>query len=229
MDSLQEIIQWPCELPNATKEAIVLSAMRIQQFGSATAPNRAMKGVIYIKRGIAAIGLTSEHTNTMNSGIFGTGNWLGGSMINHGSRILAHVEQIEPVEVIFFAKDKIDHLANNDPYIYKWLYHASISTQQQWLNAQVVSLHDRETRVIFALLQIAQHTKQVKGSKTAVHASQKQLSMITGISRPRLNEVLKMLEAKEEISVSRGVIHLLEPTKLSEQLRKLESSISNEA
>lgn len=227
MDSLQDIIKWPCDLPTTTKEAIVLTATRIQQLGPLTTQGRQLSGVMYIKRGIAGIGFNSEHTNTMNSAIFGTGNWLGASMINHVVRVLAHIEQIEPIEIIFFAKDKIDQLAAKDPNIYKWLYYGSLQTQHQWLTAQAVSLHDREVRVVYTLLEIAKYAKKVKGSISAVHASQKQLSIIAGISRPRLNEVLKSLESSEEISVSRGSIHLINQQALAQRLEKVNTSITD--
>jgi len=225
VDSLQDLIKWPCELPSTTKEAIVLNATRIQQLGPVTTQGRQLNGVMYIKRGIAGIGFSSEHTNTMNAAIFGTGNWLGASVINHVIRVLANIEQVEPIEIIFFAKDKIEQLAEKDPNIFKWLYYGSLQSQHQWLTAQAVSLHDREVRVIYTLLEIAKYANQVQGSVSAVHASQKQLSIMAGISRPRLNEVLKMLEASGEISVSRGSIHLLDQQSLTERLSKLDVSI----
>lgn len=225
MDTLQENIIWPCELPSETKEAIVLSAIRVNQFGTSLPSSRQTSGVTYINKGIASISFGSEQTNTMNAGVYGKGSWLGGSIINQSFKLHATIEEIEPVEAIFFPKDRIDQLAEKDTNIYKWLYHSSLDTQQQWLLAQVVSLHDRETRVVFALLQIARYTSQIKGSLTAVNASQKLLSSVTGISRPRLNEVLKMLESSGEVSVSRGSIHLLDIAQLEERLTPVHTTI----
>ncbi|WP_159737053.1 Crp/Fnr family transcriptional regulator [Vibrio atypicus] len=184
-----------------------------------------MNGILYIKSGIACITFGSEQTNSMNSGIFGSGTWLGSNMISHNIRLHATIEQLEPIELIFFHKDKVEALCLQDPFVYKWLYHCSLSTQQQWLMAQVVSLYDREVRVIFALLEIARLTKQIQGSMLKVHTSQKQLSIIVGISRPRLNEVLKMLEINKEIIINRGVIHILQPEKLEQRLEQLKTTI----
>lgn len=229
METLQDTIKWPCELPNETKEAIILNAIKIQSIGNTAGQGGNLKGLLYIKKGIAGIGFGSEQTNTMNSGIFGTGDWLGGSIMNSNIRVHVHIEQFEPLEIIFFAKEKLDILAAKDPHIFQFLYHASLKTQNKWLLAQAVSLYKREARVVFSLLELTKHSKQIKGSLTALHASQKQLSLITGISRPRLNEVLKMLETTGEISVSRGAIHILDQARLAERLTDLQTSVVDES
>lgn len=146
-------------------------------------------------------------------------------MINQSFKVHATIEELEPVEVIFFPKDKIDQIAGKDPLVYKFLYHSSLESQQAWLKAQIVSLHNRETRVVYALLEVSRHTSQIQGSIVSVNASQKQLSSITGISRPRLNEVLKMLESNGEISVMRGAIHLLEIERLKQRLAPMSNMI----
>tara|TARA_Y100001956_G_scaffold80665_1_gene96328 strand:+ start:2053 stop:2736 length:684 start_codon:yes stop_codon:yes gene_type:complete len=227
LDNLRDTFSWPCELPEETKRSIVLSAIKLNQLPQTTHSTEHIAGIVYVKSGIACITFGSDQTNTMNSGIYGSGTWLGGSMINHDLKLHATIEEIEPISIIYFPKDKIDHLAQQDPFIYKWLYNCSLSTQKQWLMAQVVSLYDRETRVVYTLLEIAKHTKQIQGSKTKLHASQKQLSIITGISRPRLNEVLKNLESNQEISVSRGAIHLLDEERLQQRLMSIRSTVYN--
>jgi DNA-binding GntR family transcriptional regulator len=60
-----------------------------------------------------------------------------------------------------------------------------------------------------------------------IDISQKQLSQITGISRPRLNEVLKQLEAVGEISLERGSIHLIDIPALSLRTHKLDNAFKN--
>lgn len=202
----------------------MLCAIRASQFPIAKSEAKS-GGVTYLKKGIIAITFGNENTNTMNSGIYGEGSWLGSSMINQSVHLHASIEELEPVEVIYFPKERIDALAATDPFVYKWLYHCSVKAQQQWLFAQITSLHDRQTRVVFTLLEIARLMKTVKGSFIKVSASQKQLSAITGISRPRLNEVLKMLESSGEISIERGSIHLIEPSKLQHRLSVLDGTI----
>ncbi|RJX67133.1 Crp/Fnr family transcriptional regulator [Vibrio sinensis] len=200
-------------------------AIRINPLQDSSNSKKKAVSVMYIKKGIACIAFGCDSANTMNSGIFGEGSWLGSLMIHQPLSIHATIEELEPVEAICFPKDKIDILAKQDPMIYKWLYHATVKTQQQWLLAQVTSLHDRHTRVVFSLLEIARLTKQVQGSYTKVNASQKQLSTITGISRPRLNETLKMLELCNEISIERGSIHLIDIEKLRIRLNVLNTTI----
>ncbi|WP_171759456.1 helix-turn-helix domain-containing protein [Vibrio sp. RE86] len=229
MDTLQDSINWPCELPNETKKAIVLNAIKIQSLGNSAGHSGNLKGLLYIKKGIAGIGFGSEQTNTMNSSIFGAGDWLGGSIMNNNIRVHVNIEQLEPLEIIFFAKEKLDTLAARDPHIFQFLYHASLKTQNRWLLAQAVSLYKREARVVFSLLEISKHSNQIKGSLTAIHTSQKQLSTITGISRPRLNEVLKMLESTGEISVNRGSIHILDQARLAERLTDLQTSVVDQS
>ncbi len=203
----------------------MLCATRINHFGRPATTSRTTPGITYVNRGIACINFGADQTNTMNSGIYGKGSWLGSSMIGQSFKVHATIEELEPVEAIFFPKDKIDQVAEKDPLVYKFLYHSSIESQQAWLRAQIVSLHNRETRVVYSLLEVARHTSQIQGSIISVNASQKQLSSITGISRPRLNEVLKMLESNNEISVMRGAIHLLDVERLRERLTLINNTI----
>ncbi|WP_052772078.1 Crp/Fnr family transcriptional regulator [Vibrio mexicanus] len=147
-------------------------------------------------------------------------------MIGQSVRYKATIEELEPIEMLIFPQAKIEELAKINPEIYKWLYHSTHKTQQAWIRAQISTLYDKETRIVSSLLEIAKYIPNIKGSFQKIHASQRQLSLITGISRPRLNETLKELEVSKEISLERGVIHLLKPDALRKRMERVSQNMS---
>ena len=147
--------------------------------------------------------------------------------MNSGLLLKATIDEIYPTIIICFPKEKIDRLAATNDEVYKWLYHCTLDVQKCWLQAQLCSLYDRECRIVFSLLDISKRLPSVKGSLLKIDISQKQLSQITGISRPRLNEVLKQLEAVGEISLERGSIHLIDIPALSLRTHKLDNAFKS--
>ncbi len=194
-------IQWPCELSQETTESLTSIARKVDTF-SRKPSSTTNGGIIYLVKGIATVTFSGEGTNTMNAGIFGQGFWLGGAIISQTVRYKATIEALEPLEMLLFPQNKIEELCKTNPEIYKWLYHSTHKAQQAWVRAQISTLYDKETRIVSSLLEIAKYIPNIKGSFQKIHASQRQLSLITGISRPRLNETLKALETANEISLN---------------------------
>ncbi len=184
-------------------------------------------GVYYVSQGILSISFTSENTNSMNATLISSNTWMGGGIMNSGLLLKATIDEIYPTIIICFPKEKIDRLAATNDEVYKWLYHCTLDVQKCWLQAQLCSLYDRECRIVFSLLDISKRLPSVKGSLLKIDISQKQLSQITGISRPRLNEVLKQLETVGEISLERGSIHLIDIPALSLRTHKLDNAFKN--
>lgn len=219
MKNLTSDILWPCELSHELKQSLLESATVLSGL-----PDRAssrMGGVFYIVHGLLSVSFSSENTNTMNANLIGKESWLGASMMTSGIPRNAVVDELLPLSLVYFPKDKIDKLAQTNFEVYKWLYFSSLETQNDWLQAQICSLYDKQSRVIFSLLEISRHLPSVQGSLIKIDISQRQLSQISGISRPRLNEVLKYLEQQGEIGLERGSIHLLEPESLSRRLKNI--------
>ncbi|MDN3681037.1 Crp/Fnr family transcriptional regulator [Vibrio tapetis subsp. quintayensis] len=218
-------ILWPCELDEQTKiqlMSIVKPITGIAHFVNRSELTNQRRGVYYVRKGIVAIAFSPEGPNSMNSGILSHGLWIGGGVMMGQQFMRAAFEEIEPLELFFFQKDKIEQLAESNPFIYKWLYYGSLDTQKIWISAQVASLHDKEVRIVSALLDLLNRSKTIKGSVPEIKVSQKQLSIITGISRPRLNEVLKLLESSQEITLARGKIYLTDLEALTKRTKALD-------
>ncbi|MBW3698098.1 Crp/Fnr family transcriptional regulator [Vibrio sp. T187] len=222
-------IQWPCELSDFLKQKLLECAIEFHGI-----PDRALSarvtqgGVFYITKGIMSVSFSAENTNSMNASLLGSGTWFGGSIMSASMSFNATVDELLPVSFIYFPKDKIDKLALSNNEVYKWLYFSVLEVQQDWLKSQLCSLYDRESRIVFSLLQIAKRLPSVQGSLVKIDISQKQLSQITGISRPRLNEVLKELEAQKELSLERGSIHILDIPALSQRISHLDNDLPSQ-
>ncbi|MGF1754880.1 Crp/Fnr family transcriptional regulator [Vibrio makurazakiensis] len=219
MKNLPFDIQWPCEISDELKQKLLDTAIVLNALPDRT--HNKVGGVFYIAQGMLSVSFSSENTNTMNANLIGKNSWMGASMMSSDISHSAVVDELLPLSLVYFPKDKIDKLAQSDFEVYKWLYFSSLETQKDWLQAQICSLYDKQSRVIFSLLEISRHLPSVQGSIIKIDISQRQLSQISGISRPRLNEVLKYLEQQGEIGLERGSIHLLEPDSLNLRLKSI--------
>ena len=72
------------------------------------------------------------------------------------------------------------------------------------MQAYLTSIHEKEQKTVYVLLELAARQNTDVNDVARIDVSQSQLSSITGISRPRLNEVLKNLEKKKGIKTHRG-------------------------
>ncbi|MDN3616972.1 MAG: Crp/Fnr family transcriptional regulator [Vibrio gallaecicus] len=215
-------IQWPCNLSQALKDELLLSAITVHGLSDRNQFKRSsVDGVFYIVQGIMSISFASENTNTMNATLLSANTWAGGGVIYNSLSLNATIDEILPCTILYFPKEKIDRLASTNDEVFRWLYHCTLDLQKNWLQSQLCSLYDRESRIVFSLLDLAKRLPAVQGSLIKIDISQKQLSQITGISRPRLNEVLKSLEAANEISLERGSIHLIDIPSLNKKTEKL--------
>ena len=76
------------------------------------------------------------------------------------------------------------------------------------MQAFLSSIHEKEQKTIYVLLELAARQTNVTGAKVSINISQTQLSTITGISRPRLNEVLKSIEQQGLVTIQRGKVSI---------------------
>ncbi len=214
-------ILWPCELSRNLKESLLSIAQPTDNL-----LNGHEQGLFYVVQGLAFAHFAPETiVNTMNSAVIRKGIWIGSSQQNKRIHVHSHIEEVNPLTLLYFPKDKISKLCDVNPETYKFLYHTRDTISSTWLTSQLVSLFDKETRIVFALTQLAEHSQSIQGSVIRLELSQKQLSIITGISRPRLNEVLKSLEQSNEVSLERGSIFINDLAKLKLRLYKIEKAL----
>ncbi|USD67135.1 helix-turn-helix domain-containing protein [Vibrio sp. SCSIO 43136] len=223
-------IQWPCDLDKNTQQQLTDIAIPISglsQIKHSAPPTRKGRGVFYVAKGLISVSFAADGPQSMSGGLLGEGLWLGGSLMMTQMLINANIEEVKPTELLYFPKEKIEKLAETNPFIYKWLYFSAGQVQQSWLQSQVASLHDKETRIIATLLSILDKSQSIRGAVPHINISQKQLSTITGISRPRLNEVLKKLEGENKISLARGKVYFEDLESLTKQLQPIKEILPN--
>jgi len=103
------------------------------------------------------------------------------------------INEIETVERYYLSRQKIIALADNNPLIYKWLLEMAAKNIPQWFQAPLISFSSKHIRVIYCLATLVPLTGNKNGA-IELSITQQELSNICGLSRPRVNEVLKKLE-----------------------------------
>ncbi|OCH46648.1 protein kinase, partial [Vibrio cyclitrophicus] len=143
-----------------------------------------------------------------SGGVIGKGDWIGALTIHANYNLFAVAEEVEPITMVFFPADKVLELAEKKCMVFKWLLHCGVKSQSIWMQAFLSSIHEKEQKTIYVLLELAARQTNVTGAKVSINISQTQLSTITGISRPRLNEVLKSIEQQGLVTIQRGKVSI---------------------
>lgn len=220
-----EII-WPCELSKQMKDllmAIALSKTGIEGIGL-TSLSPQFKGVCYIQQGTALICTPSGDLNNILGAVIGQGDWLGALTLFRNYQPHLITEEIKTVNLLLFPAAKVTLLAKQYPETYKWLYFAAHSAQPKWIQANLTGLHNKQIRVVYALLELMAKQPKINGVIATIFISQQQLSLLTGISRPRVNEVLKDIEKSGEIALQRKAIKIINLPALGARLQHLNMS-----
>ena len=213
-------IKWPCSISDDLKQQFA----EISQPGKGL-PNTQKKmefpGIYYITSGLATLSVLSENMNNTLGFVVGTDDWVGANTIGYLSNIFLLTVEIEPVKYLFFCRKKVALLAEKNLEVYKFLFHCLNKMQPVFWQVSLTALHDKEIRIVYTLLSLAQMKKTIKGAKVSIKITQEQLCAVTGLSRPRINEVLKNIEKAHEISIERGVIHIIDIAALGQRLNQL--------
>jgi CRP/FNR family cyclic AMP-dependent transcriptional regulator len=218
-----EKIKWPTSLSATVKEKLLNIAYYGDNFTPQVSTNAKLKhpGVYYFIRGLATFSYTTANMKNIRGCVFGGGDWIGANSLFREKSLFFVPETLIPIEFLYFPRDKIEKLSITSPEVYQWLFHCIDNTQPKIMQSQLTALHDKTSRIVYTLLELARYTPVLLGSSPSIRISQQQLSTVTGLSRPRINEVLKTLEKKGEISLERGCIHLIEQAGLAKYLDEL--------
>lgn len=207
-------IQWPCELSDNLKRQLLNIARPCKG-----TPNIQKKtGIYYVTRGLSIMYYTTDYMNNNLGFVIGAHDWLGASRIPNNTKLFLQTIVIEPEEYLFFQNHKISQLAEINPEVYKLLYYCLANIQPVHLQGQLTSMQNKEVRVVYTLLALAKKKQTINGAKISLQITQEQLSLATGLSRPRINEVLKQIENSHEISITRGKICILDIIALGNRL-----------
>ncbi|KAB7687057.1 Crp/Fnr family transcriptional regulator [Plesiomonas shigelloides] len=212
---LPDNIQWPCVL-SAETQAQLLSIAKPFDYRSLTAP---MPGVLYVESGCLVGYATNSNIDTSLGLIFGHGTWFGIQSINNPEYASAEIyEALLPTRLFVLPKQEVEAMLDSNPEIYKFLFY--IAQQRGRVSLQMASntLFCLTTRVVYILLELITKHNFDNQQPQEIHITQQNLSHIVGISRPRVNEVLKMLADAEEIIIKRGKIVITDYAKLKTRL-----------
>lgn len=170
-------------------------------------------GLIYIKQGRFSISLPQQNMDTLYSLIVEPKSWFGGLTLMPLPHPFLLINEIESVELLYISKSRLIEIADAHPLIYKWLLNIAADNMPQWFQAQLIALSNKKIRVIYCLSTLLPlHNKGL--STIEIDTSQQKISDICGLSRPRVNEVLKVLEQQKLIKVQHKKIIIHSPTAL---------------
>ncbi|QFT12556.1 Crp/Fnr family transcriptional regulator [Vibrio sp. THAF190c] len=203
---LYDQIKWPCDLSKIVIEKLKQIAVLKQGIDALEITKRYQNvpGVYYILSGSAGLCFSTQNMHHMSGGVIGRGDWIGALAVYKEYQLFAVAEEVNPLSMVFFPRKKVRDLAEKVPEVYKWLLHCATQSYSVWMQAYLTSIHEKEQKTVYVLLELAARQTTDVNDVARIDVSQSQLSSITGISRPRLNEVLKNLEKKKGIKTHRG-------------------------
>ncbi|NVN81019.1 MULTISPECIES: Crp/Fnr family transcriptional regulator [unclassified Vibrio] len=227
--TISEQIQWPCELPQELIDSLVEVAVFKTGIHSLeiTQKFQNLPGVFYILSGSAGICFSTENMKSLSGGVIGKGDWMGALTIHAEYNLFAVAEEVEPISMILFPADKVLELAEEQCMVFKWLLHCGTRAQSIWMQAYLSSIHEKEQKTIYVLLELAARQTNITGATVSINVSQTQLSTITGISRSRLNEVLKGIEQAGLVTIQRGKVFISDIEGLYERISPMNLMMRN--
>ena len=163
-----EQIQWPCDL----SQDLIHSLLEIAIFKTGvhsleiTKKFQNLPGVFYILKGSAGICFSTENMKSLSGGVIGKGDWIGALTIHANYNLFAVAEEVEPITMVFFPADKVLELAEKKCMVFKWLLHCGVKSQSIWMQAFLSSIHEKEQKTIYVLLELAARHTNVTGSKS---------------------------------------------------------------
>ncbi|MGL4754914.1 MAG: Crp/Fnr family transcriptional regulator [Aeromonadaceae bacterium] len=208
-------IQWPCTLPEQA-QALLLQIARPFDASRLMGP---MPGIFYVQSGCVVGYATNEAMDNSLGLVFGHGSWFGIQYIDNPD--YAPVELFEtllPTRLWLFPKAALQPLLEQEPALYKLLFFISQQIGRMTLQLGNNTLFSLTTRVTYLLLELANQHGLLDHPQPTIKLTQQHLSQIAGISRPRVNEVLRLLADGNEIAVRRGEIQLLDFAALKARL-----------
>jgi len=185
----------------------LLNYFKVEDFKTATLKSVQLttgffnfSGLVYLKKGRFAISLPQQNLETLYSFIIEGKTWFGGLTVMPLPQPFLLINEIEKVELLYIPKDRLTKIADSHPLIYKWLLKIAAENIPQWLQVPIIALSNKKVRVIYCLATLIPLNKN-GFSVIEIDASQQKISNFCGLSRPRVNEVLKELERQELIQV----------------------------
>ena len=182
-------------------------------------------GVSYFIKGTVVVTMQTPSLKTINSMVFGSGDWFGDYQSQTDSILSFKFSIVETLDIITFDNSKLRHLIHEDMETFRWLYYISFESRPKWLQSQLLSSENKEVKIVYLLLELAVHQLKNSTESTKLFISQQNLSEMIGISRQRVNEVLINLQSMQYLRLERNCINFSNLTGLGELLNDADLSI----
>lgn len=169
-----------------------------------------------IDRGRVAVRVLTPNGDQAILNILGPGTAFGElSLIDDVARRTATVTAIEPCETIALHRAQFDRLRAEHPGIDRFLL-ASLSAQVNRLSEHLLEVLFVPTRlrVIRRLVALAEEFGRV------IPLTQEDLALMSGTTRPTVNETLRELERRGAIRLGRGHVEVIERAQLVGRLAR---------
>lgn len=205
-----ELTQWPCELSSQTKQqllSIAIMSKDIHQLGIPPISSK-FEGVAFINKGVGYLTMLSHDFKSSQGIIVGQGDWLGAVSVGEFDSSMVKAEQIEPIELIYFDRKKVETLALKNNEIYKWLFAIAKSFSKKWANHFSYQSCNRSLRVLYTLTELASYALLVDQEAPCIRATQYQIGEISAVSRSRVSEIIQSYKKLNVLKITRECIHI---------------------
>lgn len=208
-------IAWPCVLHPSTQASLLALAKPFD----CQRLTGSLPGVIYVSSG-CLVGYAANASMSNSLGlIFGRGCWLGTQSIHNPAYAPSErYETLLPTELWLFPRADVELLSEKDPEVFKFLFHIAQQVVRISLQMGSNTLFCLTTRIAYVLLELVAKNTAADPFASSLQITQQKLSQIAGISRPRVNEVLKELARTGEITIRRGGLDITDMASLKARL-----------
>ena len=176
-----------------------------------------LSGIFYLKSGRFTISIPQKNMETMYSFVFEPKHWFGSMSIMKFPSPFVMIHEVEKAKVMHIPENKLMEIAGKDPSIYKWLLKIATDNFPFWLQVPVITACSKDVRVIYYLTTLLPQ-RTTNDNHAELTISQQEISEICGLSRPRVNEVLKELEQQGILQLSYKKIKITDVKRFFERL-----------
>ncbi|WP_324004215.1 Crp/Fnr family transcriptional regulator [Aeromonas hydrophila] len=208
-------IAWPCSLHPSTQASLLALAKPFD----CQRLTGSLPGVLYVSSGCLVTYAANASISNSLGLIFGRGCWLGTQSIHNPAYAPSERnETLLPTELLLFPRADIESLSEQEPEVFKFLFHIAQQVVRISLQMGSNTLFCLTTRIVYVLLELVAKNTAANTPVPSLNITQQRLSQITGISRPRVNEVLKELARTGEITIRRSELNITDMAALKARL-----------
>lgn len=201
---------WPGDIATSLQQALLAIARPVdllQQYNRLNPP----PGIFYLEQGAVLLTVPDGQMKRSIGMALGPGDWWGIHAFDpEVHQLFSLMEELLPPVAWLLPKAEVEQLGRQAPEVYKWLFAIALQQHGVRLQLNLNSWHSLPQRVAYLLLHLGDRCGQALPEGLQLPISQQQLSLLAGISRPRLNEVLKQFELDGLLRLARGRILLLD-------------------